>query len=180
MSSSTDSLNTTSSSPDTPSSETPSAQPLQRSESMTSKEPILHTCFFDDRPPQSITVGFDSRNDRLFEDKDDYAISGGKGLADQAGYSRQRNPFPQGFQQRHDNNFPLPSLLNKRRLETDQECETTSELLNSLKDKGLTSMRSHTELAKTAHGVRIFGKKVGQGHYTSTTQFGDDYYQGKR
>ncbi|QOU18987.1 hypothetical protein BRETT_004208 [Brettanomyces bruxellensis] len=160
MSSSTDSLNTTSSSPDTPSSETPSAQPLQRSESMTSKEPILHTCFFDDRPPQSITVGFDSRNDRLFEDKDDYAISGGKGLADQAGYSRQRNPFPQGFQQRHDNNFPLPSLLNKRRLETDQECETTSELLNSLKDKGLTSMRSHTELAKTAHGVRILARRL--------------------
>ncbi|VEU20872.1 DEKNAAC101663 [Brettanomyces naardenensis] len=154
--SSTDSWNTNSSS-DTPLTENPSSQDLKRSESMIPKKPVLHTCFFEDRSPQPITVRVDS-NDKLLDDKDDlrYAQPLHNGIANQAGYSRRRQPPTQQQQQRQPKS---PRMLPLVKSDSQGECEAANHLLDSLQHKGLAGMNSHTELAKTAYGVRVLAKK---------------------
>lgn len=128
---------------------------------MISKEPILHTCFFDDGSPRSITVGVDPHNGRLVED-----ATNTQNLAMQAGYSRQR--LPSGRQARRirqtqsqtslyaNHRTKCPSAFNTN----EDDCKTTNDLLDSLKHSDISGMKTHRELAKTAHGVRILARRL--------------------
>ncbi|QPG75977.1 hypothetical protein FOA43_003363 [Brettanomyces nanus] len=167
-----------------PSSDLISSQDLKRSESMIPKEPVLHTCFFDSDSP-TVTVSVDSRNNQPFENqvgvqaKTQVQIKaktqaqaqaqvssppGYNGMAMRAGYSLQRQPN-YSYQKATippsaPAPVPVPISLSPSHMNSAKECDSTDQLLDTLQYEGISGMKSHADLAKTAHSVRILAKRL--------------------